>query len=82
MPGFDGTGPRGGGPFTGGGRGFCALVLPPPGTGRPPYGYAGVKGTPVQGGVPLAPVGRLPFARAPVLRPVGRRHGWGRRGRW
>ena len=23
MPGFDGTGPRGQGPFTGGGRGFC-----------------------------------------------------------
>jgi len=25
MPGFDGTGPRGIGPMTGGGRGFCAL---------------------------------------------------------
>jgi len=24
MPGFDGTGPRGMGPMTGGGRGFCA----------------------------------------------------------
>ena len=24
MPGFDGTGPRGLGPMTGGGRGFCA----------------------------------------------------------
>jgi hypothetical protein len=24
MPGFDGTGPRGEGPLTGGGRGFCA----------------------------------------------------------
>jgi len=23
MPGFDGTGPQGGGPMTGGGRGFC-----------------------------------------------------------
>ena len=23
MPGFDGTGPRGIGPMTGGGRGFC-----------------------------------------------------------
>jgi hypothetical protein len=23
MPGFDGTGPRGMGPMTGGGRGFC-----------------------------------------------------------
>ena len=29
MPGFDGTGPRGMGPMTGGGRGFCAVPLPP-----------------------------------------------------
>ena len=28
MPGFDGTGPRGMGPMTGGGRGFCAIPLP------------------------------------------------------
>jgi hypothetical protein len=27
MPGFDGTGPRGLGPMTGGGRGFCAIPL-------------------------------------------------------
>jgi len=27
MPGFDGTGPRGMGPMTGGGRGFCAMPL-------------------------------------------------------
>jgi len=27
MPGFDGTGPRGTGPMTGGGRGFCAVPL-------------------------------------------------------
>ena len=27
MPGLDGTGPRGMGPMTGGGRGFCALPL-------------------------------------------------------
>lgn len=27
MPGFDGTGPRGLGPITGGGRGFCAPSL-------------------------------------------------------
>jgi len=30
MPGFDGTGPRGMGPMTGGGRGFCS----PWGVGR------------------------------------------------
>jgi len=27
VPGFDGTGPRGMGPMTGGGRGFCVLPL-------------------------------------------------------
>jgi hypothetical protein len=27
MPGFDGTGPSGMGPFTGGGRGFCAMPV-------------------------------------------------------
>jgi len=31
MPGFDGTGPRGLGPMTGGGRGFCSV--PPGGAG-------------------------------------------------
>jgi len=36
MPGFDGTGPMGAGPMTGGGRGFCVLPL---GTGvRPGWG--------------------------------------------
>jgi hypothetical protein len=28
MPGFDGTGPRGRGPMTGRGRGYCVLRLP------------------------------------------------------
>ena len=27
MPGFDGTGPRGMGPMTGGGRGYCVVPL-------------------------------------------------------
>jgi len=31
MPGFDGTGPYGRGPMTGGGRGFCAVPLNIPG---------------------------------------------------
>ncbi len=30
MPGFDGTGPRGQGAMTGGGRGYCALNLNSP----------------------------------------------------
>ena len=35
MPGFDGTGPMGQGPMTGGGRGFCAM----PTGAYGPYGY-------------------------------------------
>ncbi len=35
MPGFDGTGPMGMGPMTGGGRGFCAS--PRPGMGVPSF---------------------------------------------
>jgi len=49
MPGFDGTGPAGRGPMTGGGRGWCNPYLPyrypayrayPPafGLGRPRWG--------------------------------------------
>ena len=45
MPGFDGTGPRGMGPMTGGGRGFCASPVYGP---RPGYG-AGF-GWPARGG--------------------------------
>ena len=38
MPGFDGTGPRGMGPRTGGGRGFCSPVWP----SARPYGWGNV----------------------------------------
>jgi hypothetical protein len=38
MPGFDGTGPRGTGPMTGGGRGFCATPIPP---AWPGYAWTG-----------------------------------------
>ena len=48
MPGFDGTGPRGMGPMTGGGRGFCspwglrqAYGFPTRGYGYYPYRTAG-----------------------------------------
>ncbi len=47
MPGFDGTGPRGMGPMTGGGRGFCNPYGPSYGM-MPRYG-AGF-GWPVWGG--------------------------------
>jgi hypothetical protein len=94
MPAFDGTGPRGLGPMTGRGEGYCAIAFPPPGTGKAPYGYTGLAGTPVQPalagspemGVPYAtpPVPATPFApfSAPRLgRGLGRRRGRGR-GRW
>ena len=53
MPGFDGTGPRGLGPMTGGGRGFCAVPLPtawPTYIGRGAYNPYGAPWT-----APLAP---------------------------
>jgi len=65
MPGFDGTGPRGLGPMTGGGRGFCAVPLPqtwPAYMGRaayPPYGVP--QGMPYYGAGPATP-GAVPFA--------------------
>ena len=48
MPGFDGTGPRRSGPFSGGGRGYCAVVLPRA-PGVAPYGYVGLDGIPYDG---------------------------------
>lgn len=70
MPGFDGTGPRGLGPLTGGGRGFCQ---PTP-----------VQSVPTQGTVPayrnISGVGGRGFGRG---RGGGRGMGRGRgRGRW
>jgi hypothetical protein len=66
MPSFDGTGPRGLGPMTGRGEGYCAIVLPSSGTRRAPYGYAGLAGVPVRMNYPY---GRAP-AYGPVLSPV------------
>lgn len=89
MPRFDGTGPRGEGPMTGRGEGYCALAIPE--SGQAPYGYAGLQGTPVRLGAPSTrPVLGTRFAR--WLRPAiqrgrafgrGRGRGAGRgRGRW
>ncbi|MGC8787704.1 MAG: DUF5320 domain-containing protein [Anaerolineae bacterium] len=47
MPGFDGTGPRGEGPLTGRGEGYCVLQLPDPASGKPAFGFAGLAGVPV-----------------------------------
>jgi hypothetical protein len=59
MPGFDGTGPIGMGPMTGGGRGFCAM----PYGGHRPYGY-GFQ-------APYCPpTGMYPFYGRPFYGPV------------
>ncbi|HDP69303.1 MAG TPA: hypothetical protein ENN38_00615 [Actinobacteria bacterium] len=40
MPGFDGTGPRGEGPMTGGARGYCSLPYGAGYPSRPRVGFA------------------------------------------
>ncbi|MBU4376633.1 MAG: DUF5320 family protein [Candidatus Omnitrophica bacterium] len=47
MPGFDGTGPMGMGPMTGGGRGFCVTTaggMRPGFSGRRSFGRGGGRG--------------------------------------
>jgi len=68
MPRFDGTGPRGEGPFTGRGEGYCVMCLPRPGTGEAIVGYAGTQGTPVRSRAVSTwqPLGRL-LATRPFL---------------
>ncbi|MDD5254505.1 MAG: DUF5320 domain-containing protein [Candidatus Omnitrophica bacterium] len=41
MPGFDGTGPMGQGPMTGGGRGYCAMPISAEGAGFATRGFCG-----------------------------------------
>ena len=54
MPGFDGTGPIGQGPMTGGGRGFCVM----------PYRTYGLRGP------HYAAYGGYPFHGRPFLGPI------------
>ena len=66
MPGFDGTGPRGLGPITGGGRGFCVVPLSPSSpTYREKVGYLPTydvrRVMPFYGAEPST-VGAVPFA--------------------
>jgi protein crumbs len=80
MPGLDGTGPRGMGPMTGGGRGWCASY------GSFPAGYAGGGFSPWMGAWPRAypfTGGFGPFygAMAP-FRPMGLGMGFGRGMGW
>jgi len=80
MPGLDGTGPRGEGPMTGRGEGYCAVKFPD--TGEPPYGYAGIQGTPVR--LDASTAWFTPWRRfVRRLRPAGRPgRGRGRGGRF
>ena len=59
MPGFDGTGPRGIGPMTGGGRGFCAIPLRPAWPAYAGMGfhmpYAAPRGESYYGAPPFVP---------------------------
>ena len=55
MPGFDGTGPRGLGPMTGGCRGYCVLPVKgsnSPNQSRKPQGLTGIQGRPVSAAYP------------------------------
>jgi hypothetical protein len=47
MPGHDGTGPRGRGPMTGKGDGYCVLEMPED-PHQPRTGFVGLSGTPVR----------------------------------
>jgi len=80
MPAFDGTGPRGQGPMTGRGEGYCAIRLPNPGSGQVPYGYAGRDGVPVRLGLGMRLGARLGGPRGRGQRRGGRsRRFFGRR---
>lgn len=81
MPGLDGTGPRGMGPMTGGGRGFCVMPL----GGQPRYVppvvpmagfYAARPWTPFLG-VPTPWTYGYPWAFSPWATWLGRRMGLG-----
>ena len=61
MPAFDGTGPRGPGPMTSRGRGFCFLKMPQ-GPDEPIRGFAGRMGWPL--GLPLGPEAALAQLRS------------------
>jgi len=76
MPGFDGTGPRGMGPMTGGGRGFCspwgrgaamrAGAIPPyPGAAYAPYTGYGAGAYPYGGAYYRPPYG-YPYGATPA----------------
>lgn len=75
MPLRDGTGPEGRGPFTGGARGDCAVVIPDDRRGVP-AGYVGRGGRPLGFGRRLFGLGRRLWGGR------GRGYGAGNRRRW
>ncbi|MBM3702630.1 MAG: hypothetical protein FJW63_06550 [Actinobacteria bacterium] len=52
MPGFDGTGPLGQGPLTGGGRGYC--IAPISSEKNLPTGYTGLQEYSISSGYPYS----------------------------
>ncbi len=88
MPALDGTGPRGEGPFSGQGEGYCAVRLPNR-EGERAVGFAGLQGHPVRLTPPVVPAAQMYRVASrqprPVAAPVGkhrvRRGCHGRRGR-
>lgn len=80
MPGYDGMGPDGRGPLTGGGRGYCVVAEPDarrrlPLSGGPLQGLAGLAGRPLRRWA-------RPRAQAPRFGGRGLRRGRRGRGRW
>ncbi len=70
MPGFDGTGPVGVGPMTGGGRGWCAV--PYGQYNAPGYAPAGTGRAVQYPWMTFAPDQYMPYPYAGVPRGVGR----------
>lgn len=82
MPRFDGTGPRGAGPMTGRGEGYCVLEMSE--SGEPIRGYVGREGVPVGASAGEAASGDDPARWAPAGAVRGRiwaGRRWPRQGR-
>jgi len=80
MPGFDGTGPRGAGPMTGYGRGYCILKVPGA-KYRLLEGFAGLQGVAVgQLAVSEDAERRYTMPRGDGTGPAGQQPGRGRGG--
>ena len=66
MPGLNGTGPRGDGPFTGRGEGSCIIRIPDR-EGAPILGFAGRQGRPIRIDTTRTPLSdRRPVTHCPA----------------